>query len=72
MRKLVRIAERHFFLLEPETEGLIDLSERWSAGEDDPAEGGDAQRWTCWWMPLTQAPVPAAGLGARIGVLCGG
>ncbi|WP_210250506.1 hypothetical protein [Arthrobacter yangruifuii] len=46
-----------------------DLAERWDAGEPDPAHGGSPAAWTCWWMPLPQAHVLAAGLGAGLGRL---
>lgn len=58
------VHERHFFQLE-----LLDdeVPERWQAGEDDPSDGGAAQRWTCWWTPLRNAQVLCAGFGARLG-----
>lgn len=58
------VHERHFFQLE-----LLDdeVPERWQAGEGDPSDGGEAQRWTCWWTPLRNAHVLCAGFGARLG-----
>lgn len=60
------VARRHFFEL-----AVIDrdISDRWSAGEQDPTAGGSAQAWTCWWLPLRDAHVLAAGLGAKLGAL---
>jgi len=60
------IARRHFFevsVADP------DVSDIWFAGEPDAADGGGPRSWTCWWMPLPQAHVLAAGLGARLGAL---
>lgn len=56
--------ERHFFHLE-----VVDpeVPERWACGEQDPSDGGQPVRWTCWWMELKDAHVLAAGLGARLG-----
>lgn len=48
------VHERHFFQLEAVDD---DLPVRWSAREEDPSDGGESQRWTCWWMPLLQAHV---------------
>ncbi|NYJ65998.1 8-oxo-dGTP pyrophosphatase MutT (NUDIX family) [Pseudoclavibacter chungangensis] len=58
------VHERHFFQLIPMGH---DLPERWTAGEQDPSDGGDAQRWTCFWIPLAQGHVLCAGFGARLG-----
>ncbi len=60
------VHERHFFQLAPLEN---DVPVRWSAGEDSPSDGGVAQRWTCRWIPLEQAHVLCAGLGARIGAI---
>jgi 8-oxo-dGTP pyrophosphatase MutT (NUDIX family) len=60
------VHERHFFQLVP-LEG--DLPERWGAGEEDPSDGGAAQRWTCHSIPLERAHVLCAGLGARLGMV---
>ncbi len=58
------VHERHFFQLAP----LDDrLPERWTAGEGGPSGGGEAQQWTCHWIPLEQAHVLCAGFGARLG-----
>lgn len=58
------VHERHFFQLAPLDERL---PERWTAGERDPSGGGEAQRWSCHWIPLEQAHVLCAGFGARLG-----
>ncbi|OIH93738.1 NUDIX domain-containing protein [Curtobacterium sp. MCBA15_001] len=58
------VAVRHFFRMSMED---ADVTERWHAGESDPASGERAQAWTCWWLPLADAHVLAAGLGAKIG-----
>lgn len=58
------VHERHFFQLAPLDERL---PERWAAGERDPSGGGEAQRWSCHWIPLEQAHVLCAGFGARLG-----
>jgi len=47
----------------------VDLTERWTAGEVDPSHGGASVNWTCWWMPLANAHVLAAGFGGLLGVL---
>ncbi len=60
------IATRHFFQLSVE---WADVTARWQSGESDPSEGDDVHRWTCWWLPLTNAHVLAAGQGALIGRL---
>ena len=60
------IAVRHFFRLEVPP---ADPAARWDAGEPDPEHGGPPAAWTCWWMPLSQAHVLAAGLGAMLGKL---
>ena len=36
-----------------------------------PRHGGVPETWECWWLPLEQAHVLAAGLGARLGRLFG-
>ena len=58
------VHERHFFQLAPLDERL---TERWTAGEGHPSDGGEARRWTCHWLPLEQAHVLCAGFGARLG-----
>lgn len=60
------VAVRHYFQL-----GMpnADLTERWSAGENDSSNGEGNINWTCWWMPLTDAHVLAAGLGALLGAM---
>ncbi|MGU3410528.1 NUDIX domain-containing protein [Microbacterium sp. M1A1_1b] len=58
------IAVRHFFLM---SMADVDLDERWQAGEASRSDGGPAVSWTCWWLPLRDAHVLAAGLGAQIG-----
>ncbi|MEF9982636.1 MAG: NUDIX domain-containing protein [Glutamicibacter sp.] len=60
------IANRHFFELSVPRQ---DLSRRWIAGEQDPSHGGTPESWECWWLPLAQAHVLAAGLGAMLGKL---
>ncbi|MDM7990416.1 NUDIX domain-containing protein [Arthrobacter sp. zg-Y877] len=64
--KRFELATRHFYQLEV---SVSDLSARWEAGEPDPDDGGSPASWTCWWMPLPQAHVLAAGLGAMLGEL---
>ena len=59
-------AIRHFYQLDVPAG---DLAARWEAGESDPDHGGAPAAWICWWMPLQQAHVLAAGLGARLGGL---
>ncbi|WP_396906972.1 NUDIX domain-containing protein [Mycolicibacterium phlei] len=58
------VHERHFFQLEP-IQPVRDV--RWAAGEDRPSDGGGAQSWTCFWIPLTQGHVLCAGFSARLG-----
>lgn len=58
------VAVRHFFRMSVED---ADVTERWHAGESDPASGERPTTWTCWWLPLADAHVLAAGLGAKIG-----
>ncbi|PCN48117.1 hypothetical protein Csp2054_08125 [Curtobacterium sp. 'Ferrero'] len=58
------IALRHFFLMAV-TE--VDLAARWRAGEPSRSSGGGAIDWTCWWLPLADGHVLAAGLGAKLG-----
>lgn len=60
------IHERYFFQLAPIEQ---QVPERWSAGEDNPSDGGKPQRWTCFWIPLEQSQVLCAGFGARLGRL---
>lgn len=58
------IAVRHFFLMAmPDA----DIAERWRAGERFRSDDGEAVSWTCWWLPLEDAHVLAAGLGAQVG-----
>ncbi len=59
------IAVRHFFLMSVQQR---DLTERWRAGERFRSDGGKTVPWTCWWLPLRDAHVLAAGLGARLGL----
>ena len=59
------IAVRRFFLISVEQP---DLTERWRAGERSRSDGGEGVSWTCWWMPLHDAHVLAAGLGVRLGM----
>lgn len=58
------IAVRHYFEMRLAN---ADVSERWAAGESDPSNGGSAAVWTCWWIPLTDAHVLAAGFGCLLG-----
>ena len=60
------IHERYFFQLAPIEH---QVPERWSAGEDNPSDGGKPHRWTCFWIPLEQSQVLCAGFGARLGKL---
>ena len=60
------IHERYFFQLAPIER---QVPERWSAGEENPSDGGKQQRWTCFWIPLEQSQVLCAGFGARLGRL---
>ena len=60
------IHERYFFQLAPIER---QVPERWSAGEENPSDGGKQQRWTCFWIPLAQSQVLCAGFGARLGRL---
>lgn len=57
------IANRHFLELRVPQQ---DLSRRWIAGEQDPSHGGASETWECWWLPLEQAHVLAAGLGSQL------
>lgn len=59
------IARRHFVEM---AVADADVTARWSAGEPDAA-GCGTHAWTCWWMPLRDAHVLAAGLGAKLGAL---
>lgn len=58
------VAVRHCFLM---SVPQADVAERWSAGEHSRSDGGEAVSWTCWWIPLQDAHVLAAGLGGRLG-----
>lgn len=58
------IAHRHFFTMAVDD---VDIDASWSAGENDPSDGGAPRTWTCRWIPLTQAHVLAGGLGAKLG-----
>jgi 8-oxo-dGTP pyrophosphatase MutT (NUDIX family) len=60
------IARRHFFQLRA---AETDIESVWTAGESDPEDGGAPRSWTCQWIPLAQAHVVAAGLGAMLGAL---
>lgn len=60
------IAHRRFLLLTSEDRSL---DERWEAGESDVPSGQDRIRWECWWMPIAQAHVLVAGMGALIGAI---
>ncbi|MHA7284438.1 NUDIX hydrolase [Arthrobacter sp. TMS2-4] len=60
------IAVRHYFHLSMED---ADVTERWTAGETDPSHGGASVTWTCWWMPLVNAHVLAAGFGGLLGTM---
>lgn len=42
-----------------------------NGGESDPSHGGASVTWTCWWVPLTNAHVLAAGFGGMLGVMLG-
>lgn len=58
------MAVRHFFTMTIEP---ADRSERWRARESFPSHGEQEVGWTCWWLPLEDAHVLTAGLGARLG-----
>lgn len=60
------IATRHFFLLRVDA---ADIAARWESGETDSSAGGPRRVWDCWWLPMEDAHVLAAGFGARIGSL---
>lgn len=60
------IARRHFFQLRAPD---ADVESIWTAGESDPEDGSTPHSWTCQWLPLPQAHVLAAGLGAMLGAL---
>ena len=60
------IAIRHYFRVSMED---ADLTERWTAGETDPSQGGASITWTCWWLPLADAHVLAAGFGGLLGAM---
>ena len=57
------IARRHFVELAVPPQ---DVSHRWIAGEPDPSQGGSREAWECWWLPVEQAHVLAAGLGSQL------
>ncbi|WP_432397584.1 NUDIX domain-containing protein [Pseudarthrobacter sp. L19] len=58
------IAVRHYFEMRLTD---ADIAERWVAGEPDPSHGRSEAVWTCWWIPLTDAHVLAAGFGGLLG-----
>jgi len=60
------VAVRHYFQM---TLPDADVTERWPAGEPDPGAGGPAVAWDCWWLPLEQAHVLAAGFGGLLGAM---
>ncbi len=60
------VAVRHYFQMEM---AAADVTERWAAGEPDPSLGGAGTSWTCWWIPLRDAHVLAAGFGALLGAM---
>jgi 8-oxo-dGTP pyrophosphatase MutT (NUDIX family) len=57
------VAIRHYFQMKLAD---ADVTERWVAGEFDPSSGGEAVIWTCWWLPLADAHVLAAGFGGYL------
>lgn len=59
------IHHRHVFLLEAKQE----TPNRWVSREDDADDGSEPMRLECYWIPLAQAHVLAAGQGALIGHL---
>lgn len=58
------IARRHFFVMSVDDP---DITAVWLAGENDSSAGSARHAWTCRWIPLQQAHVLAAGLGAKLG-----
>lgn len=50
------VQHRHFVHLRATAE----VTDRWEAGESNPSDGGETQRWECWWLPIQQAHVLAA------------
>ncbi|WP_159618873.1 NUDIX domain-containing protein [Arthrobacter zhaoguopingii] len=63
------VAVRHYFRMRMTA---ADVAERWTAGESDPSHGESGTSWTCWWIPLTDAHVLAAGFGALLGPMLAG
>ena len=63
------VAVRHYFQMRMTA---ADVAERWTAGESNPSHGGAGTSWTCWWIPLTDAHVLAAGFGALLGSMLAG
>lgn len=62
------IAVRHYFeMTVPEQ----DVTRRWVARETDASNDAADETWECWWLPLSQAHVLAAGFGAHLGRLGG-
>jgi len=60
------VAVRHFFRLT--VDSPMETTARWTAGDPAPSAGGTwPPRWTCWWLPVENGHVLAAGLGARLG-----
>jgi 8-oxo-dGTP pyrophosphatase MutT (NUDIX family) len=62
------VAIRHYFEM---TVSSADVAERWAGGENDSSSGGNAETWTCWWLPLKHAHVLAAGFGGLLGSMHG-
>ncbi|WP_418345820.1 NUDIX domain-containing protein [Rhodococcus pyridinivorans] len=60
------VAVRHYFQMAMPG---ADVTERWPAGESDSATGGPAVVWDCWWLPVAEAHVLAAGLGGLLGTM---
>ncbi len=60
------LAVRHYFHMELLS---ANTTERWSAGEPDPSSGTEIMSWTCWWLPLNDAHVLAAGFGGLLGTM---
>ena len=60
------VAVRQYFQLSmPDA----NVTERWPAGEHDSSHGEGSISWTCWWMPLANAHVLAAGFGGLLGIM---
>lgn len=57
---------RHFYELAP----TAPLPETWESAEEHDGERPPTA-FTCWWLPLADAHVLAAGLGARVADLTG-